>query len=84
MQPPRDKPHIETCFLCTQPFQFGPHAYDGKHIHQWDITVCSQCYAGNRDDGIVTEQYPHLIEHLNARKIPVRLNERGWLDWPPV
>jgi hypothetical protein len=82
MNPSPDKPHIETCFLCEQLFQFGPHAYVCKYIRQWDITVCNQCYASNHD-GIVTEQHPRLIEHLNARKIPVLLNEKAWLDWPP-
>lgn len=83
MKPPVAKPIIETCFLCTQPLQFWPHAYNGKYIPQWDITVCSQCCARNHD-GIVIEQHPHLFEHLTARKIPVQLNEKGWLDWPPA
>jgi hypothetical protein len=81
MNPPPEEPILKGCFLCEQPFRFGPHTYNCKYIHQWDITVCSQCYASNHD-GIVTEQHPRLIEHLNAQKIPVHLNERGGLDWP--
>jgi hypothetical protein len=81
MKPPVDKPIFKICFLCEKSFWFGPHAYNGKYIDQWDITVCSQCYASNHD-GIVIEQHPRLIEHLTAQKIAVHLNEKGWLDWP--
>jgi hypothetical protein len=77
-----DKPIFSTCFLCKQPFQFGPHAYLGKYIRQWDIEVCNHCYGGNHD-GIVLEQHPDLVEHLNTKGITVQLNNRGWLDWPP-
>jgi hypothetical protein len=77
-----DRPIMRTCFLCTQPFQHGPHVY-GKYIRQWDIEVCSTCYNGNRQDGIVLAQHPHLVEHLNTEGIKIKLNDRGWLDWPP-
>jgi hypothetical protein len=38
---------------------------------------------GGNHDGIVLAQYPHLVEYLNTKGIPVQLNDRGWLDWPP-
>jgi hypothetical protein len=81
-QRPVDKPIIYPCFLCNEPFQFGPHVYDGKHIRQWDITVCHRCY-GNRD-GIVPEQNSRLVDHLNAKGIRVQLNDKGYIDWPPL
>jgi len=77
-----DKPIIYRCFLCTKPFQFGPQAYHGKHIRQWAIEVCSQCYAANHD-GIVSEENPRLLEHLNTMGVKVQLNDKGYIDWPP-
>jgi hypothetical protein len=76
-----DEPIMRTCFLCTRPFQHGPSVY-GKYVRQWDIEVCSQCYGGNHD-GIVLQQHPRLVEHLNTKGIKYKLNDRGWLDWPP-
>jgi hypothetical protein len=40
---------VYNCFLCTRPFQFGPHVYDGRHIGSWDIEVCGRCVRGNWD-----------------------------------
>jgi hypothetical protein len=77
-----DEPIMRSCFLCTLPFQFGPHSYDGKYIRQWDIEVCSRCYDGNHD-GVVPEQHPRLVQHLNTKGIKVKPNARGWLDWSP-
>jgi hypothetical protein len=78
-----DEPIMRSCFLCTQPFQFGPHTYLGKYIRQWDIEVCNHCYGGNLQDGIVLQQHPRLAEHLNTKGIKAQLNDKGWLDWPP-
>jgi len=69
------------CILCSLPFQFGPHVYNGRHIAQWNTQICDSCCRANWD-GIVPGTYPKLIEHLNAQNIPVTLNANGWLDIP--
>ena len=69
------------CFLCRRQFQFGPHRYAGKPIKPWDVMVCETCLKGNWD-GIVPTTYPHLVEHLKSRGMPVTLNANGWIDWP--
>lgn len=69
------------CFLCRQPFRFGPHEYRGRRIPPWDIMVCEICFQGNWD-GIVPTTHPHLLEHLKVRGIKVGLNAKGWIDWP--
>ncbi len=80
-------PHAEPkfmydCFLCQRPFQFGRHLYAGRPIRQWDIIACDICLSSNWD-GLVPSQHPRLIEHLNARGVPIQLNEQGWLPIPP-
>lgn len=69
------------CFLCKQKFQFGPHAYDGRYISAWKISICHTCSSGNWD-GIVPGTYPHLMQHLAASGIVATLNAKGWLDIP--
>jgi hypothetical protein len=69
------------CFLCQQPFQFRPHAYDGRHVGSWDVEICSNCLKGSWD-GNMPEQHPRLIEHLKARQIPIALNDMGLLNIP--
>jgi hypothetical protein len=76
-----DKTFYE-CFLCSQPFQFGPHVYNGRHIPQWDVQLCDRCLRGNWD-GIVLEGHPNLKRHLAEKGVEIRLNARGWLDIPP-
>ena len=76
-----DKPHFVTCFLCRFPFQFGPHVYAGQRISPWAIMVCEPCVRGNWD-GIVLATHPDLAKHLRDKGIPIRLNVKGWLDWP--
>jgi hypothetical protein len=70
------------CFLCSQPFQFGPGAYHGRHIRQWDVQLCDRCLRSNWD-GIVMEGHPHLRQHLAEKGIEIRLNASGWFDIPP-
>ena len=69
------------CFLCDRGFQFGPHIYDGKKVPAWDIMVCSPCLNGNWD-GIVPREGSRLVAHLEARGIPITLNDKGWIDFP--
>ena len=48
-----DQKFFYDCDLCTRPFQFGPHIYNGRPIPTWGgVMVCSQCERMNWD-GIV-------------------------------
>ena len=76
-----DPKHFEACFLCRQAFEFGSHAHEGSRIPAWEMMVCTSCYESN-PDGIVPEAFPHLIRYLKSRGVGVRLNARGWIDWP--
>jgi len=69
------------CFLCGNHFQFGPHAYHGRRIPDWDIMVCNTCYNANWD-GIVPNSYPRLMPYLESLGFNVQLNKKGWIDWP--
>lgn len=70
------------CDLCRQPFQFGPHVYNGRPIPQWEkVMICSQCESGNWD-GIVPQTHPHFMKLLEERGVPVSLNIEGWLSIP--
>jgi hypothetical protein len=73
---------FQQCFLCKEPFQFGPHRYDGRWIGSWGINICCSCDASNWD-GVVPHSHPDLIEHLKGRGVRVQLNENGWLPLPP-
>ena len=73
---------FDKCSLCKQPFQFGPHRYDGRHIASWGISVCRSCDAANWD-GVVPESHPNLIEDLKQRGVRIQLNAKGWLPLPP-
>jgi hypothetical protein len=70
------------CILCHRPFQFGPHVYNGRHIAAWGVQICDGCIKSNWD-GIMPDRHPDLIEHLQAKGIPITLNPRGWLNIPP-
>jgi hypothetical protein len=69
------------CFLCKRSVQYGPHAYGLRKIRAWNIMVCHQCYGSNWD-GLVPDQHPRLLEHLKNKGTQVKLNPRGWIDWP--
>lgn len=69
----------ETCFLCAQAFQYGPHVYHGKRIPAWNMLVCERCLRGNWD-GIVPQD--SLLKYLRENGYPETYNEKGWLKWP--
>ena len=73
--------HVEACFLCHQPFEFGSQVYQGRRISEWDMMTCTSCYESNCD-GIVPEEFPHLIPYLISRGIEIIPNARGRIDWP--
>lgn len=72
---------IERCFLCQTPFQYGPHIYSGRPVKAWDVMACNRCLDANWD-GIVPSRHPRLIAHLEERGVEIRLNAKGWIDWP--
>jgi hypothetical protein len=43
--------------------------------------ICEICSSSNWD-GIVTGNYPHLVQYLEKEGIPVELNEKGFLRIP--
>lgn len=58
------------CGICCSEFQFGPHAYNGKHITRYQLTVCKTCWDGNWD-GWNVEAEKKLIIHLNENNISI-------------
>lgn len=80
---PRDEPKfMYDCDLCSRPFQFGPHVYQGRPIKTWDIMACDICTSSNWD-GLVPQQHPRLMQHLKDIGVEVKLNDEGWLPIPP-
>lgn len=69
------------CFLCRRSIRSGPATHDGRRITQWDLMVCNACYDGNRD-GLAPEKFPKLLAYLAAKKIDIKLNEKGWVERP--
>jgi hypothetical protein len=76
-----DTPIMSQCFICKRPFKYGPHIYNGRRITKWDMMICSRCPERNWE-GIVPEKHPDLIPYLKSRGIQMKLNARGWIDWP--
>jgi hypothetical protein len=69
---------MQTCDLCNKRFQFGPHAYDGKYIGAYKLTVCGSCWQANHD-GWSPSLEPKFIAHLEAHSIPLPdRNAKGW------
>lgn len=80
-----DDPHaiFVNCFLCQRKVQCGPHRYEGRNVRKWDVWICDACRSGNWDGVVVSS--PHgkrLIEHLQAKNIPYKLNGDGHLPIP--
>jgi hypothetical protein len=69
------------CFLCGGRFPYSLGQYRGRAIPAWDIVVCDVCYSMNHD-GLVPHFHRPLFEHLAARNIVPRYNDRGFLLWP--
>jgi hypothetical protein len=67
------------CFLCSTEFQYSHGIYGGRHIREYDITVCNSCYSNNWD-GWVGSNMERVIEHLKTKNLPIpKLNDKGWL-----
>lgn len=77
------EPHMMVpCFLCQRSFQMGPHAYLGRYIQVWRVSMCEDCIDGNHD-GIVPEHHPGLLDRMRAEGIEPTINDRGWIVIPP-
>lgn len=76
-----EQPIYTSCFLCKKNCQVSHHIYEGRQVPAWGIFICDGCRSANWD-GIVPSTYPHLIEYLKSRGVPVDLNEKGWLNIP--
>jgi hypothetical protein len=72
---------LNPCFICEQPFQFGPHVYDGRYVRQWDVMVCNRCESANWG-GLIPESHPRLLAHLGRFGIKLELNSKNWIDVP--
>lgn len=72
---------METCFVCGQQFQRGPHIYNGRMIRGWGELVCDPCIKINHD-GIVSESRPHIIPALRSKGVEPKLNANGFIVIP--
>lgn len=68
------------CDVCGQPYQHGPHHYQGHALALYgDIFACNSCWTGNHD-GWAPHREEALIAHLQRQDIPVpERNEKGRL-----
>jgi hypothetical protein len=71
------------CFLCSSPFTFGPHRYDGKYIKYYQIMICNTCKSASWD-GLAPHDEQKIKAHLEklGLDLPER-NEKGWLPIDP-
>jgi hypothetical protein len=70
------------CILFSCVFQIGRQIPAGRHIAAWSVQICTTCLEGTCD-GIIPDKHPKLMDYLRARKIPITLNQRGWINVPP-
>lgn len=69
------------CFLCRREFQFGPNRYEGRHVGEWGISVCSHCSRSPWDE-VPPGYTQRVVEYLDAKGIPYKRNAQGWVSWP--
>ncbi len=70
---------MQTCEVCGESFQFGPHVYDGRYIATYRLRACNTCYRGNWDAW--APQFEDAVtQHLRAAgdALPAR-SSKGWL-----
>lgn len=69
----------EKCKICDRHFDFGPHAYCGKYLPRYKMTVCHSCLGAHRD-GWSPEAEIRIVEHLVRSELTVpERNAAGWL-----
>jgi hypothetical protein len=72
-----DEKIMQTCELCPEKYQHGPHRYEGKHSVLFDLWVCPNCWEGN-EDGWNPRHETKLLAHLKEKGIPTPAkNEKG-------
>jgi len=68
---------IQTCDLCENKYQHGPHKYEGKQSVLFGLWVCPSCWKGN-EDGWNPRHEAKLLAHLVKKELPVPpKNEKG-------
>ena len=69
---------VQTCELCGNGYQFGPHIYDGTFISSYKLWVCMSCFNGNYD-GWNNRHNKKLEAHWSSHdiKFPKR-NSKGF------
>jgi hypothetical protein len=66
------------CDLCGQPYQHGPHRYEGSKWHRYDMMVCENCHESNRDGiGPMLEPKFEALLKTKGISLPTR-NSTGW------
>jgi len=75
-----DIPTLE-CFLCSKPFKYGFHFYEGRSVPQLAMNLCRDCENSNWDGIIPSER---ITKHLRDKGIQAPLNKNGWIDIPPI
>lgn len=68
------------CAVCDQPYQHGPHRYEGHKLELYgDVFCCGPCWDGNWD-GWGPRAEPRILAILNQKKLPIPArNGKGWL-----
>lgn len=68
------------CDVCEQPYQHGPHRYEGHKLHRYGgIMACDCCWRANHD-GWNPLLEPILMAYLKRFGVPVpERNERDLL-----
>ena len=70
---------IERCDLCGAEFQYGPVAYFGTYVPEYEVMACNRCYAANWK-GWAPDLEERVTRNLKAKglRIPER-NSQGLL-----
>ena len=68
------------CAVCGNPFQHGPHRYEGHKLELYGgVFCCDSCWKSNWDGwGPVAE--PRILAILKEKGLPdPQRNKKGWL-----
>ena len=68
------------CAVCGNPYQHGPHRYDGHKLELYGgVFCCDACWRANWD-GWGPHSEPTILAILLANGLPVPpRNKKGWL-----
>ena len=66
------------CELCGASYQHGPHIYEGRKWHRYNMMVCSTCNSSNWD-GIAPMREGRFETVLRDKSLPLPArNDKGW------